>query len=270
MQQGFFRCSHSGASCSKHREVAFLAAALLFYAIGYCWTIGVLSQYLVDLSCLRLHGATFSECQNLSFVNQSQWEEVTVDANNLDTRITIPSSIMMAIMAPVLCSLSDFVGRKPILILTMLCASCLSLSIAVVPYHMFATLAPWISTGTGLGGGLFCYLAVTFARIVDVFAAQSPKTRAVFIGRVEAFCWMGLCIGPFLGSWISKWVAPDKNAENIQKTFWFAFGFQIAGVVMLIFGLRERCRLKKKFSCLSMIPCVPVLMPDTNMSAPYQ
>ena len=188
MQQGFFRCSHSGASCSKHREVAFLAAALLFYAIGYCWTIGVLSQYLVDLSCLRLHGATFSECQNLSFVNQSQWEEVTVDANNLDTRITIPSSIMMAIMAPVLCSLSDFVGRKPILILTMLCAACLSMSVAIVPHHMFATLAPWISTVTGLGGGLFCYLAVTFARIVDVFAAQSPKTRAVFIGRVEAFC----------------------------------------------------------------------------------
>eukprot|EP00750_Incisomonas_marina_P008720 INCI1562.1.p1 GENE.INCI1562.1~~INCI1562.1.p1 ORF type:complete len:315 (+),score=42.80 INCI1562.1:289-1233(+) len=233
------------ASNIRHGQIAVLAGALFFYAIGYCWNLAIMSQYLTDIVCLDGYNATFEECQNDT--SSWEWKNVTVDANNLSVALMVPSAVTQAVMAPLLSTLADSFGRKPVLIFSMSCAAVSSICVALLPWTLFQDVGVYVMAVSGLGGGLFGYLAVTFACVIDLFKHQSDKERAIAIGRVEAFCWAGLCLGPFIGKWVSDWIAPHSDATGIQKTFFFAFGFQVLGISVLAVLLWEpwRCARPK-------------------------
>jgi multidrug resistance protein len=158
--------------------------------------------------------------------------------------LTAAYSIAQFFATPVLGSLSDKFGRKPLLVISLI-GTCASFIIFGLANSIFVLFAARILDG--LTGG---NISVAQAMVSDI---SSPKERAKNFGILGSAFGFGFVIGPAIGGLLSKF--------GMQVPFFFAAGIAILGVLLTLFFLKEtnqnktgRSQTKKNhFSFISLI-----------------
>src|SRR5437867_2512601 len=124
---------------------------------------------------------------------------------------------MQFLFAPVLGSLSDRVGRRPVILL-----SCLGLGL---DYFIMA-LAPtvgWLFLGRVLSGITASSFTTSFAYIADV---TEPDERARRFGMLGAAFGVGFILGPAVGGLL--------GGISLRAPFWAAGALSIVGAASII------------------------------------
>jgi multidrug resistance protein len=158
--------------------------------------------------------------------------------------LTAAYSIAQFFATPVLGSLSDKFGRKPLLVISLI-GTCASFIIFGLANSIFVLFAARILDG--LTGG---NISVAQAMVSDI---SSPKERAKNFGILGSAFGFGFVIGPAIGGLLSKF--------GMQVPFFFAAGIAILGVLLTLFFLKEtnqnktgRSQTKKNhFSFISLV-----------------
>jgi multidrug resistance protein len=158
--------------------------------------------------------------------------------------LTAAFSIAQFFATPVLGSLSDKWGRKPLLVISLI-GTAVSFVMFGFANSIFMLFAARILDG--LTGG---NISVAQAMISDI---SSPKERAKNFGILGSAFGFGFVIGPAIGGLLSKF--------GLKVPFFFAAGIAVIGVLLTLFFLKEtnqnktgRSAAKKgKFSFLSLI-----------------
>jgi MFS family permease len=158
--------------------------------------------------------------------------------------LTASFSIAQFFATPVLGSLSDKWGRKPILVIS-LAGTCISFLLFAEAHILWILFAARILDG--LTGG---NVSVAQAMVADTANTENRAKRFGIIGSSLAF---GFVIGPFIGGIFNK-LSP-------QAPFFFAAGISLIGTLCAAFLLREtnftsketRVNFKDKFKFITMI-----------------
>jgi multidrug resistance protein len=157
--------------------------------------------------------------------------------------LTAAFSIAQFFATPVLGSLSDRFGRRPILILSLIgtAASFVLFGLANSVFMLFAARIL-----DGLTGG---NISVAQAMISDI---SSPKERAKNFGILGSAFGFGFVIGPAIGGLLSRY--------GMKVPFFFAAGIAILGVLLTLFFLKEtnkvgkeKAKEKSSFTFMSLI-----------------
>ena len=136
-------------------------------------------------------------------------------------------SLAQFFMSPVLGRLSDRIGRRPVLMVSMAC-SCLAylwLGFASALWMLFAAR---LIAGAGAGN-----IAAAQAYIADV---TSPEVRAKGMGMIGAAFGLGFTIGPWLGGVVA---GANPTAEDLQRPAFLAAALSALAVTLVIAILRE-------------------------------
>ncbi|MES2267225.1 MAG: MFS transporter [Bacteroidota bacterium] len=143
--------------------------------------------------------------------------------------LTAAFSIAQFFATPVLGSLSDRFGRKPILVFSLIgtAASFIMFGLANSIVMLFAARIL-----DGLTGG---NISVAQAMVSDI---SSPKERAKNFGILGSAFGFGFVIGPAIGGLLSKF--------GMKVPFLFAAGIAILGVLLTWFFLKETNKNKGK------------------------
>lgn len=137
--------------------------------------------------------------------------------------------------APLLGSLSDRIGRRPVLIV--------SIASTALGWLVFAaaTNIYWLFIGRiidGLAAGNF---PIAQSYLVDI--AESPREKTTNLGLIGAVFGIGLIVGPALGGVLSQ--------VSLSLPFWFVGGLAAVNMVLAFFKLPEtnkHCDREKKIS----------------------
>jgi len=136
-------------------------------------------------------------------------------------------SLAQFFMSPVLGRLSDRIGRRPVLLMSMAC-SCLAylwLGFAGALWMLFAAR---LMAGAGAGN-----IAAAQAYITDI---TSPETRAKGMGMIGAAFGLGFTVGPWLGGIVA---GADPTPEALQRPAFLAAGLSALAFVLVITLLKE-------------------------------
>lgn len=148
------------------------------------------------------------------------------------------------ISSPILCSISDRIGRKPLLALALFGTTCASLIIS------FSVLYGNV------------YLLMAGMLISGVFSRANPLAQAVIgdsnigsqkvsaMGWLQCFIAMGAFIGPILGGHIAKW---HFTQLNFSPAFFLGALFGFIGLLITIFLFKESLSHKSTQTSLSLI-----------------
>lgn len=136
--------------------------------------------------------------------------------------LTAAFSMAQFIATPVLGSLSDKWGRKPILIISLI-GTAVSFVLFGLANSIFMLFAARILDG--LTGG---NISVAQAMVSDI---SSPKDRAKNFGILSSAFGFGFVIGPAVGGLLSKF--------GMHVPFFFAAGIAAAGVLLSLVFLKE-------------------------------
>ncbi|MDB4999079.1 MAG: hypothetical protein JWR76_156 [Mucilaginibacter sp.] len=136
--------------------------------------------------------------------------------------LTAAFSISQFFATPVLGSLSDKFGRKPILVLSLV-GTCVSFMLFGFANSIIMLFAARILDG--LTGG---NISVAQAMISDI---SPPKERAKNFGILGSAFGFGFVIGPAIGGLLSKF--------GTKVPFFFAAGIALLGVMLTLFLLKE-------------------------------
>jgi multidrug resistance protein len=136
--------------------------------------------------------------------------------------LTAAFSISQFFATPVLGSLSDKFGRKPILVLSLV-GTCVSFILFGFANSIIMLFAARILDG--LTGG---NISVAQAMISDI---SPPKERAKNFGILGSAFGFGFVIGPAVGGLLSKF--------GTKVPFFFAAGIALLGVILTLFLLKE-------------------------------
>jgi multidrug resistance protein len=158
--------------------------------------------------------------------------------------LTAAFSISQFFATPVLGSLSDKYGRKPILVLSLV-GTCVSFILFGFANSIIMLFAARILDG--LTGG---NISVAQAMISDI---SPPKERAKNFGILGSAFGFGFVIGPAVGGLLSKF--------GTQVPFFFAAGIALLGVILTLFLLQETNKnsAKGKFNKFTFKSLVTVL-----------
>lgn len=143
--------------------------------------------------------------------------------------LTAAYSIAQFFATPVLGSLSDKFGRKPLLVISLI-GTCASFIVFGLANSIFVLFAARILDG--LTGG---NISVAQAMVSDI---SSPEERAKNFGILGSAFGFGFVIGPAIGGLLSKF--------GMQVPFFFAAGIAILGVLLTLFFLKETNQNKGK------------------------
>jgi multidrug resistance protein len=136
--------------------------------------------------------------------------------------LTAAFSIAQFFATPVLGSLSDKWGRKPLLVISLV-GTVVSFVMFGFANSIFMLFAARILDG--LTGG---NISVAQAMISDI---SSPKERAKNFGILGSAFGFGFVIGPAIGGLLSKF--------GLKAPFFFAAGIAVIGVLLTLFFLKE-------------------------------
>lgn len=143
-------------------------------------------------------------------------------------------SLMMAsyslgqfVAAPLWGRLSDNIGRRPVLILSLFGAvlSYISLGFATTLWMLFAARI--------FGGLMAGNISTAFAYIADI---TTPENRAKGMGVVGAAFGLGFIAGPAIGGILA---GPDPLTADFQTPAFAAAGMSVVALVMTFFLLKE-------------------------------
>jgi MFS transporter, DHA1 family, tetracycline resistance protein len=136
-------------------------------------------------------------------------------------------SLMQFLFAPVWGRLSDRVGRRPILLMSI-SGSCLSYLLFAVA--VWARSLPLLFGSRLIAGIMAANLATAQAYIADV---TTPENRAKGMGLVGAAFGLGFVFGPALGGWLSQ---PGFSPVMVPAV---AAGLCLFNVLLAAFRLPE-------------------------------
>jgi DHA1 family tetracycline resistance protein-like MFS transporter len=138
-------------------------------------------------------------------------------------------ALMQFICSPIIGSLSDRFGRRPVILL-----SCLGLGLDFVFMALAPTIA-WLFVGRMISGITAATIAAASAYIADV---SPPEKRAANFGLIGAAWGTGFIIGPALGGVLGQ-ISP-------RLPFWGAAGLALVGVTYGFFVLPESLPPEKR------------------------
>jgi len=155
--------------------------------------------------------------------------------------LTASFSIAQFFATPVLGSLSDKYGRKPLLAISLF-GTCVSFIMFAEARSIIMLFAARLLDGI-TGGNI----SVAQAMVSDT---STPDNRAKRFGILGSAFGFGFIIGPALGGLLSKW--------GIQVPFFFAAGIALIGTLSTVFLLKEtnpkgKIVSKARFSFTSLI-----------------
>ncbi|MGI4750573.1 MAG: MFS transporter [Janthinobacterium lividum] len=136
--------------------------------------------------------------------------------------LTASFSIAQFFATPVLGSLSDKYGRKPILIISLI-GTCISFVLFAEARSLIMLFAARILDGI-TGGNI----SVAQAMVSD---SSTPEDRAKNFGIIGSAFGFGFVIGPAIGGVLSK--------VSLQAPFYFSAGIALIGVLCTYFFLQE-------------------------------
>lgn len=144
--------------------------------------------------------------------------------------------------APLLGALSDRVGRRPVLII--------SIASTALGWLVFAAAGNiyWLFIGRiidGLAAGNF---PIAQSYLVDI--AKTDKEKTTNLGLIGAIFGIGLIVGPLLGGVLSQ--------ISLSLPFWFVGGLAAFNVVLAFFNLPETNKNKNKDKRISFNPFIPI------------
>ena len=131
-------------------------------------------------------------------------------------------ALMQFVCSPILGSLSDHVGRRPVILI-----SCLGLGLD----YVFMALAPslgWLFVGRVISGITSASMATAMAYIADVTPVEK---RAASFGIMGAAFGLGFVLGPALGGLL--------GSVDARLPFWFSAGLALANTLYGFFVLPE-------------------------------
>jgi DHA1 family tetracycline resistance protein-like MFS transporter len=129
---------------------------------------------------------------------------------------------MQFVFSPILGSLSDRYGRRPVILI-----SCMGLGLD----YVFMALAPtlgWLFVGRLISGITASNISTAFAYVTDV---TPPEKRAKQFGLLSAAFGLGFIIGPGVGGALAT--------HNLRFPFWVAAGLSLANTLYGAFVLPE-------------------------------
>jgi len=136
-------------------------------------------------------------------------------------------SLAQFFMSPVLGRLSDRIGRRPVLLVSMAC-SCLAylwLGFASALWMLFAAR---LLAGAGAGN-----IAAAQAYITDI---TSSEARAKGMGMIGAAFGLGFTVGPWLGGMVA---GANPTAEALQRPAFLAAGLSALAFLLVMALLKE-------------------------------
>ena len=136
-------------------------------------------------------------------------------------------SFTQFLSAPLWGGLSDRIGRRPVLLMSLAGAavSYIWLGMAESLWMLFAALA--------LGGAMAGNIAAAFAYVADV---TTPENRAKGMGLVGAAFGLGFVAGPAIGGLLA---GPDAANADFQTPAFAAAGLSFVAFALAIFLLKE-------------------------------
>ncbi len=140
-------------------------------------------------------------------------------------------ALMQFVLAPILGSLSDRFGRRPVILL-----SCLGLGLDYVLMALAPTIT-WLFVGRVLSGVTSASFATAGAYIADV---TPPERRAAGFGMIGAAFGVGFVLGPALGGVL--------GAVDPRLPFWVAGGLALVNALYGYFVLPESLPLERRKS----------------------
>ncbi|MDP6574703.1 MAG: MFS transporter [Rhodospirillales bacterium] len=143
------------------------------------------------------------------------------------TLVMATYSLAQLFSAPLWGSLSDRIGRRPVLLFSLGGAtlSYVGLGFADELWILFAARA--------FGGAMAGNIAAAFAYVADV---TTPENRAKGMGLVGAAFGLGFIAGPAIGGVLA---GPDAANADFQSPAFAAAGLSFAAFAMAIFLLKE-------------------------------
>lgn len=138
---------------------------------------------------------------------------------------------MQFLFAPVLGSLSDRVGRRPVILL-----SCLGLGLDYIIMALAPTVG-WLFVGRVLSGITASSFTTSFAYIADV---TEPDERARRFGMLGAAFGVGFILGPAVGGLL--------GGISLRAPFWAAGALSVVGAAYGWFVLPESLPLERRAS----------------------
>ena len=141
-------------------------------------------------------------------------------------------SLMQFLATPILGRLSDLVGRRPVL--------WISLMGSVVGYLILATTGrfEWVLAARVLDGITGGNISVAQAAMADT---SRPEDRSKTLGMIGAAFGLGFVLGPFLGGVLSHSAYGQTllTAHGVQLPFLVAAGFSLLASILVLAWLPE-------------------------------
>lgn len=143
------------------------------------------------------------------------------------TLVAASFTLAQFVFAPVWGRISDRVGRRPVLLITIFGS--------VVGYLWLATTDSLVMLFLArfFGGAMAANIGVAHAYVADV---TQPENRARGMGRIGAAAGLGFVSGPAVGGLLA---GPDPTNPNFQLPFLAAAAFSGIALVFAVFYLRE-------------------------------
>ncbi len=183
----------------KNKGLLFIFITLLIDIIG----IGIIIPVIPDL----IKSVTNADAQTIAIYGG--W-------------LTSSYALMQFLFAPILGSLSDSVGRRPVLLFALL-----GLGIDFL-VQAFATTLGWLFVGRIIAGICGASITTASAYIADV---STPEKRAQNFGLIGAAFGIGFIIGPALGGYLGHF--------DIKLPFFVASGLSLLNFAFGYFILPE-------------------------------
>ncbi|MGI8617858.1 MAG: TCR/Tet family MFS transporter [Gemmatimonadaceae bacterium] len=189
----------NGRAGGPRAALAFILVTVFIDVLSFGLIIPVLPRLIVDLS-----GGDTARAAKVFGLFGTVW------------------ALMQFVASPIIGSLSDKVGRRPVILL-----SCLGLGLDFVFMALAPTLA-WLFVGRMISGVTAATIATAGAYIADV---SPPGKRAANFGMIGAAWGAGFIVGPAIGGLLGQ--------ANPRLPFWAAAALALIGVAYGFFVLPE-------------------------------
>lgn len=134
------------------------------------------------------------------------------------------SSLSGIVFAPIFGKLSDRVGRKPIILLSIA-----SFALVFFLYSLSRSLVCILSLEV-LGGSMWAAFSVVTPALITDMAKE--RERGEYLGLYNQAWYVGWAIGPFLGGFLA-------DSIGFQRSFIICSGILLIGLVLTLYFVRE-------------------------------